>query len=62
MKGNNSMSLNQATVIEMLQHYLDTILFSKGQSPRITSFIYYPSDNLLRLQLKEQEPSEKKGP
>lgn len=59
MKGHNSMSLNQATVIAILQHYFDTVLFAADQSPKISGFRYDQSENMLRVQLTTPEPSEK---
>jgi hypothetical protein len=37
MQGTNSMDLNEATMVVILQHYFDTVLFSSGKSPKVTS-------------------------
>ena len=36
MKGTNTFELNQTTMIEVVQHYCDTILFKQGQSQLVT--------------------------
>lgn len=33
MKGNNKMVLNQATMLEVLNHYFATVLFAAGRAP-----------------------------
>ena len=35
MEGKNSLILNHATVVEMLQYYFDNVLFADGQSPTV---------------------------
>ena len=38
MRGVNVIELNEATVIDAIQHYFDTVLFASGKSPVITGF------------------------
>jgi hypothetical protein len=35
MKGNNSIMVCQTQMIEMAQHYFDSVMFAKGQAPKI---------------------------
>lgn len=35
MIGNNSFSFNEATVIEIFQHYFNTVLFTEGKAPHV---------------------------
>ena len=37
MTGNNTMTLNQATMVLALQHSFDTVLFAPGKSPVVAS-------------------------
>ena len=40
MKGNNEMGINTATMILIVQHYFDTVLFAKGQAPKVNGIAY----------------------
>lgn len=37
MKGSNAVFLNQATMIDAVQHYFDKVLFKEGASPVVSS-------------------------
>ena len=37
MIGSNTLLLNKATVMAALQHYFDTVVYAKGQSPQVDS-------------------------
>lgn len=34
MKGTNKMLLNQATMLEAINHYFSTVLFASGRAPK----------------------------
>lgn len=56
LKGNNSINLNESTVIAALQYYFDKVLFAEGQSPTVTSVAVNSSKYDAReftVQLKE---------
>jgi hypothetical protein len=36
MKGSNTITLNEATMEEAIQHYFDTVLFKENKSPKVT--------------------------
>jgi hypothetical protein len=36
VKGPKAVQLNQAAMIEVVQHYFDGVLFAEGQSPKVT--------------------------
>lgn len=36
MIGNNSLAINQAQMIAAMQHYFETVLFTKDQCPLVT--------------------------
>jgi len=36
MKGNNEIKFNSLTMKAAVQHYFDTVLFAKGESPSVT--------------------------
>jgi hypothetical protein len=35
MTGENSVRLNQATMVAVVQHYFDTMLFARGEAPLV---------------------------
>ena len=55
MKGNNKIELNGATLIAMAQHYFDTVLFAKGQSPEVTEVTPSRNGTGAAILIKEKE-------
>jgi hypothetical protein len=51
MIGNNEISLNEATVIEAIQFYFDTVLFAPKKAPIIAGLMY--SNSLFRFKVSE---------
>jgi phage-related protein len=58
MKGSNEIHLNQITMQEVVQHYLDNVLFAEGKSPKVDEVRRDPSQTYAHhfiVQLKERE-------
>jgi hypothetical protein len=49
MKGNNSMELNEATMIEVVQFWLDNKMFRENAAPQVTAVKTSPDSGYTRL-------------
>jgi len=54
MKGVNRFEINQATMKDIVQHYFDTVLFTKDQSPEVTG-INSKTDGFFYISTSERE-------
>jgi hypothetical protein len=63
MKGSNTIELNEATMIEAVQHYFETVLFNDGHAPKVEAVEQgltgkgYESRKCFRIDVVEPEPS-----
>lgn len=49
MRGNNTQSLNEGTMIDIVQHYFDNVLYAPGKSPLVTSVEWNGGTQMFRV-------------
>jgi len=57
MKGNNTLALCHAQVIEIIQHYFDTQMYQNGQAPTVTSIRHDDTQSILYVSVSERKPA-----
>ena len=62
MKGNNTITLNEATMIAAVQHYFDTILFREGAAPKVQRVAVNSGNYSDQFCVTTCEPSQKDEP
>ena len=59
MKGNNMIAVCSAQLMEMVQHYFDTVLFKEGESPTVTAIVQDSQATVFRILTTAKEPETK---
>ncbi len=58
VKGQNAIAFNEATMIAIVQHYFDSVLFKDGLSPEVVSI---EKDGQYNISIRQRDPGKTAG-